>query len=218
MNRQAGVTASEAITEAAETPRVSRRSFDRKLGIVKAKELFHQYGYDALGIADLTAALDINPPSLYAAFGSKAGLFDRCLDVYAAEANLPAAKILVDGRPLPEAIQALMLEAAKLYGRSATQRGCLVAEAMRAADPKARALASRYGNSASIFIKGYIAKSHPRQARELADFVVTTLQGLSAASRIGLPKKRLIAVAKLAGLAFESLTKIASQDEKNDHH
>jgi len=109
MNSQFSPATSESKAESVGVPKSQRRSFDRKLGVAKAKELFHQYGYDALGIAELTAALDINPPSLYAAFGSKAGLFDRCLDLYAQEANLPAAKILMDGRPLSEAIQALIL-------------------------------------------------------------------------------------------------------------
>src|SRR5690606_11486686 len=126
-------------------------------GIIKAKALFHQHGYDALGIADLTKSLDINPPSLYAAFGSKAALFDRCMEIYVEEANLPAAKILVDGQPLATAIQALFLDAAKLYGKSPTERGCLVAEGMRADDAEARALASKYGDAASAFIHSYIA-------------------------------------------------------------
>jgi TetR/AcrR family transcriptional repressor for divergent bdcA len=210
MKKQTGTAASVDITEVAKPTRLPRRPFDRDLGVIKAKELFHQHGYDALGIADLTTALGINPPSLYAAFGSKAGLFDRCLDIYVREANLPAAKILVDDRPLDEAVKALMLEAAKLYGKSATQRGCLVAEAMRAADPKARAMASKHGDSAAAFIESHIAKSHPERARELADFVVTALRGLSAAAQVGLSRKRLMAVASLTGAAFQSLTKIKS--------
>lgn len=188
--------------------RSPRRVFDREAGVVKAKALFHQHGYDALGIADLTKALDINPPSLYAAFGSKAKLFDRCLEAYVEEANLPAEKILVDGRSLDTAIPALFLEAAKLYGKSALQRGCLVAEAMRADDAEARALASKYGNVASDFIQSYIARTHPEHARALADYVVTTLRGLSAAARVGLPRARLVAVARLAGRSFQTLITI----------
>jgi len=90
----------------------------------------------------------------------------------------------------------------------------MVAEAMRTTDPKAREIASKYGNSASLFIESYIAKSNPEHARELADYVITTLRGLSAAARTGLSKKRLIAVARLAGSAFHSLTIIEAKCEK----
>lgn len=185
--------------------RRSRRSFDRETGVVIAKALFHERGYDALGIAELTRALSVNPPSLYAAYGSKAGLFQRCLALYVEEANLPADKILAPDRPLPEAIQDLFLNAAKLYTKSKTMRGCMAAEGMRSADPQARALANAHGDAAASFIQQFISQTHPQRARELADYVVTTLQGLSAASRAGLSKPRLIAVARLAGQAFELL-------------
>ena len=39
-----------------------------------AQQLFHERGYDAVSVADVTDALGINPPSFYAAFGSKDAL------------------------------------------------------------------------------------------------------------------------------------------------
>lgn len=187
------------------SPRKPRRAFDREAGLVIAKDLFHERGYDAVGIAELTRALDINPPSLYAAYGSKVGLFERCLALYAEEANLPADKILTDDRPLPEAISDLFLNAAALYTRSKAKRGCMAAEGMRSAEPQARALANTYKDAAASFIESYIGRTRPQRARELADYVVTTLQGLSAAARAGLSRPRLMSVAKLAGQAFETL-------------
>jgi TetR/AcrR family transcriptional repressor for divergent bdcA len=181
-----------------------RQAFDRKAGVAVAKDLFHERGYDAIGIAELTRVLDINPPSLYAAYGSKAGLFEQCLAVYVEEGNLPADKILIPTRPLPEAIKDLLLHAADLYTKSKTKRGCMAAEGMRASDPQARALASAYGQAAAAFIERYISQNEPQRARELADYVVTTLQGLSAAARAGMPRARVVSVAKLAGRAFET--------------
>lgn len=184
--------------------RPPRQAFDRKAGVAVAKDLFHERGYDAIGIAELTRVLDINPPSLYAAYGSKAGLFGQCLAVYVEEANLPADKILTPTRPLPEAIKDLLLHAADLYTKSKAKRGCMAAEGMRASDPQARALASAYGQAAAAFIERYISQSEPQRARELADYVVTTLQGLSAAARAGMPRARVMSVAKLAGRGFET--------------
>src|SRR6218665_82045 len=54
--------------------RKRRPAFDREQGVEIAQKLFHARGYDAVGAADLTAALGIVPPSLYAAYGSKAEL------------------------------------------------------------------------------------------------------------------------------------------------
>lgn len=182
-----------------------RRAFDRESGVQKAKALFHQHGYDAVGITELTKALNINPPSLYAAYGSKAGLFERCLELYVAEGNLPAVNILTQGRPLNEAVAELFVTAARLYARSPVQRGCLVAEGMRADDPQARELACRYGEAGIQFIRNYIRQYEPVRDRELADYVVTTLRGFSAAAATGLSKARLTAVAQLAGQAFNAL-------------
>lgn len=184
--------------------RKPRRAFDREAGVLVAKNLFHERGYDAVGIAELTRALGINPPSLYAAYGSKAGLFERCLAIYVKEANLPADKLLTPDRPLADGIKDLFLHAATLYAKSKTKRGCMAAEGMRSADPQARALANAHGDAAASFVERYISLTHPQRARELADYVVTTLQGLSAAARAGLSKARLVSVAKLAGHAFET--------------
>ena len=59
------------------------RRFDPDEALATAQRLFHQRGYDAVGVVDLTKALGINPPSFYAAFGSKASLYARVLERYA---------------------------------------------------------------------------------------------------------------------------------------
>ncbi len=45
-------------------------------------EVFWRKGYDAASVSDLTTAMGINPPSLYAAFGNKEELFLRILTRY----------------------------------------------------------------------------------------------------------------------------------------
>ncbi|MEY8772720.1 TetR/AcrR family transcriptional regulator [Erwinia sp. ACCC 02193] len=65
-----------------------RPIFDRKAGVATAQALFHEHGYHAVSIADLTEALNIKPPSVYAAFGSKIGLYEQSLARYARESAL----------------------------------------------------------------------------------------------------------------------------------
>jgi len=59
------------------------RAFDLDEAVDRAVELFWRQGYAATTVADLTAAMRINPPSLYKAFGSKQELFERAVQRYA---------------------------------------------------------------------------------------------------------------------------------------
>ena len=58
------------------------RAFDADEALGKALKVFQRKGYEGSSIADLTEAMGINPPSLYAAFGSKEELFRRAVDRY----------------------------------------------------------------------------------------------------------------------------------------
>ncbi len=58
------------------------RAFDEDVALEKAMHVFWRKGYDATSISDLTEAMQINPPSLYAAFGNKESLFLRVLERY----------------------------------------------------------------------------------------------------------------------------------------
>ncbi len=56
-------------------PRGRPRSFDREAALEAAMEVFWHKGFDAASLSDLTEAMGINPPSLYAAFGDKEKLY-----------------------------------------------------------------------------------------------------------------------------------------------
>ena len=58
------------------------REFDAETALDQAMEVFWRHGYEGATIAQLTEAMGINPPSLYACFGNKEGLHKAALDRY----------------------------------------------------------------------------------------------------------------------------------------
>ncbi|MDD1530234.1 TetR family transcriptional regulator [Bradyrhizobium sp. WBOS7] len=58
------------------------REFDTEAALDQAMEVFWRHGYEGATIAQLTEAMGINPPSLYACFGNKEGLLKAALDRY----------------------------------------------------------------------------------------------------------------------------------------
>lgn len=164
-----------------------------------AQRLFHEKGYDAISVADLTKALGINPPSFYAAFGSKAGLYARVLDRYAATSAIPLTTFLGADRPLAESLVEVLTTAARFYAGDATATGCMVIEGTRCDDAQARDAAAAFHVAAQDVIRRAIAERCPQEADRLADFVCTTMAGLSASARHGQSIDRLLGTARLAG-------------------
>jgi len=175
------------------------RRFDPDTAVALAARLFHARGYDAVSVSDLTDALGINPPSFYAAFGSKAGLYARVLDHWAGTGAIPLDQILREDVPVADALAALLEEAARRYAADPEAAGCLVIEGTRCNDADAREAACALNRAAEDRIHDYIAARHPERAASVADYVSTTMSGLSAKARNGHDLPRLLATARLAG-------------------
>src|SRR5271168_2864111 len=59
------------------------RGFDPEQALGRALRVFWKQGYEGASLTELTKAMGINRPSLYAAFGNKHDLFRQALDRYA---------------------------------------------------------------------------------------------------------------------------------------
>ena len=178
------------------------RRFDPEEAVVSAQQLFHARGYDGVSVADVTNALGINPPSFYAAFGSKAGLYDRVLDRYNRANAIPLGDLLRSDRPVAACLADVLEAAARYYTADPAASGCMVLEGVRSTDQTARDAALAFNLAAERVIHDYVAARHPEQAQRLTDFVSTTMSGLSAKARNGHDLVRLVATARLAGLAL----------------
>src|SRR5688500_6836739 len=121
--------------KALEKPRGRPRSFDRDKALERAMHVFWRQGYEATSVNDLTRAMRINPPSLYAAFGDKEHLYLEALERYQ-QSRLESVTKWLDEEPTAKAgVARLLTEAAGLLVRSGAPRGSmLVDSAMNCAD------------------------------------------------------------------------------------
>ena len=81
--------------------------------------------------------------------------------------------------------------------------GCLVLEGTRCNDQDAREAALVFNRAAEAMIRDYVAARHPADAARMANFVNTTLSGMSAKARKGHSLDQLLATAQLAALALQ---------------
>lgn len=104
------------------------RAFDREAALAQAMRLFWIKGFEPTSITDLTQAMGIGSPSLYAAFGSKEALYAEALRHYCeTNEHYVWANFFAAGTAR-EAVRALLMDsAAALTGCVAdTPRGCMV--------------------------------------------------------------------------------------------
>ncbi len=104
------------------------RSFDIDQAVDQALLEFWKKGYEGTSIADLTAALGINRPSLYAAFGNKEGLFRKAVERYV---NGPGASGVARALAAPTA-RAVVEQLLDNYADAVTDQtrpdGCLLVQ------------------------------------------------------------------------------------------
>lgn len=190
------------------------RSFDRDEALSSAMRVFWARGYADASMADLTAAMGINSPSLYAAFGSKEQLFREAVQLYQSSegAAFGAAMAAATAR---EAIEAALLAAASAAERPDRPAGCLVL--MAGAHPEA--LPKAACNDLSAVRAGTLAAVEDRLRRgrdageiapdadlaAMAAFYVTVQQGMVFRARDGATSDELRTTARAAMLAWEGL-------------
>lgn len=179
------------------------RAFDVDEAIAKAQALFHECGYDAVSLADLTDALGINPPSFYAAFKSKADLYARALERYEQTEGLDFSRFLAPDRPLADSLAALFEAAAESYTAHPKARGCLVIEgAHGTVDTAACQKVTTLWQRSRAAVRDAVGRVEPERADTITDYVLAVLTGISASARDGLGRDRLLGIARLASLPF----------------
>lgn len=162
-------------------------SFEREAAVRTALDLFWARGYEGVSIADLTAAIGIAPPSLYHAFGSKAGLFEEAVALYErGEAGLDLEKLSC-ATTLGDWARRLLEAAADNVTRRG--RACLISSGMIMSHPDNREVAQTLADRRTAFRRAIgttLLRWLPEaNAHALARYLVTVLQGLSMQARDG---------------------------------
>ncbi|MFI6365988.1 TetR/AcrR family transcriptional regulator [Nocardia sp. NPDC050630] len=114
------------------------RSFDAETALDRALEVFWRNGYEGASLTDLTAAMGINKPSLYAAFGNKEELFGKVLARYLHGPGAYTAEAL-DASTSREVVERLIRGAVDLTAGESTPHGCLCVKTVQACGPDAHA-------------------------------------------------------------------------------
>lgn len=175
--------------------------------------LFWSKTYEGTSLADLTEAMGIGAPSLYAAFGSKEALFREAVAHYEQNYGGDMWRALEDTPSACEAIEGFLLATAEAFSAPGDPPGCLVVlgaqHGLDDTDPAHRALrASRRGNLDQLVARleravaeGDLPRGFP--ARDAATFYFSVQTGMSVLARDGADRPTLEAVARGAMLGWD---------------
>lgn len=103
------------------------REFDAETALDQAMEVFWRHGYEGATIAQLTEAMGINPPSLYACFGNKEGLLKAALDRYTKLRNVWMDEV-VAAPTAREVAERMLMGIAEKQTDPANPPGCLLVQ------------------------------------------------------------------------------------------
>ena len=184
------------------------RRFELTTAVEAALEVFWRWGYEGSSLATLTAAMEIRPPSLYSAFGSKESLFFTVVDHYNATHGRFLADAIAAESSGTRLARRVLHEAATHYAATDHPGGCLVISAAVTVTPGNRHVAERLAGlrnqNLATFEQAFrrdvdSGELSPRaDPHQLARFVAATLQGMSQQARDGARVEDLQAVAATA--------------------
>lgn len=192
------------------------RAFDRERALARAMEVFWIKGFEGASMTDLTEAMAIASPSLYAAFGSKEALFREAVALYISTDGSDIWAALTKAETAYGAVEGFLMETARLFSRPDKPSGCLVVlSALHATDGnepvRAELIAKREQNTGDLarrlaegVTSGEIAADVDTDM--LARFYVTVQQGMSIQARDGADRALLETIARSALAAWAPLT------------
>lgn len=188
------------------------REFDTDVALAAALRVFWTKGYEGASLTDLTVAMGITRPSLYAAYGNKEALFRQALDLYAAE------KLAYVGSAL-QAPTARGVAENLLYGAIGTVtggecRGCMgviASVACQSAEASIREDVARRTESSRMAMIARMQRAidegdfaGPTDAEAITRYLMAVLQGMAVQAGAGANREELEQVAQATLAAWPS--------------
>ncbi|WP_097303662.1 TetR/AcrR family transcriptional regulator [Pseudomonas chlororaphis] len=188
-------------------------AFDRDQVLALAAEVFWRLGYEGASMPELSAAMGITVQSLYAAFRSKAELYQQALAHYQRSTGAFAERALREEADVVDGFLRLLREAAHEYSLPDRPRGCMISTATLACavenDGIREFVSGLRANTLKAFeahIEQGIASGQLRadtQAAALARYIGAIIQGMSVQAQDGADCETLLAIGELAGREIE---------------
>lgn len=189
------------------------REFCPEAALAAALGVFWTKGYEGASMAELTAAMGIAKPSLYAAFGNKEQLFHKALDLYEREKLAYTREALC--QPTARAVaEHIMRGAIDAQTSSGDPRGCLGVVCMapcggEAGSIQAEVLKRRESSAAALldrFCQAGIDGDLPDRVEPeaLALYLYTILQGMAVQAGAGTSRADLESVVGTSLLLWPS--------------
>jgi len=183
------------------------RAFDIDEALDRAMTVFWSKGYEATSLSDLTEAMGINRPSLYAAYGNKQQLFRRALERYGEGPSSYEREALAQPTAR-EVAERLLRGAADVQTDPATPAGCLAVlgttYCAEDSSPIGKiVIAFRLAGQAAIRERFERARAEgdlppDADAKELTDYVGTVVCGMAVQAASGATREDLERVIELA--------------------
>ncbi len=187
------------------------RAFDPDTVLDAAMPVFWEKGYEATSLTDLTDAMGINRPSLYAAFGNKEGVFLRVMERYGA-CYLNFLDGALGQKTAAEVIRDMLRGSAEAQTQPGRPPGCLLLTTHLPDDQSAQSLRDALMEQRTLAGRALTARLH-RAAAEgdlpadlspetLAATVIALCRGMATDAASGATREQLLEVAEFAAAAL----------------